>query len=228
MIALTGSTYAYYTYEVSDNVIGSNVTNDIDINYKQGSFINNSFMPINDNYAYLYANKYDFEIIVDKKYSDYEIGYLLSFININLDSEYYNWLEYIKFELYDVDNQISLFLGNFKNLKDNTLNLNNNMVILNTDYLNENNRCYNKEQCIYNYQLRLWVSDNCIEPNNIETCPNYQEQYNKYKEQHCKKINDNSYDCSSTTEVFVYENKQNELQNKSMSMNIKIDTGLRK
>ena len=226
MILCTGGTYAYYSFGISDNVVGSSVEEDINIDYKQGSFINNSFIPINDQYSSVLANKYDFEIIVDKKYVNYEIGLSVNLINIEMDEVFYNWLDYLKYELVDQNNNV-LINGDFKNIKDKTLNLNNNMIILDTDYLNESNACYNDVNCSYRYQLRIWLSDICIDSNNIETCPNYLEQLNKYNEENC--VNNNGiFDCSLATKSFVYENRQNELQNKKISMNLHVDTGLRK
>ena len=187
MMLCTGGTYAYYSFGISDNVVSSTVEEDIAIDYKQGDFINNNFLPINDQYSSILANKYDFEIIVDKKYVNYEIGVSVNLINIEMDEEFYNWL----------------------------------------DYLNESNSCYSDVNCSYKYQLRLWLSDICLDSNNIKTCPNYLEQLNKYNEENC--VNNNGvYDCSLATKSFVYENRQNELQNKKISMNLHVDTGLRK
>ena len=226
MILCTGGTYAYYSFGISDNVVEATVEDDIAIDYKQGSFINNTFLPINDQHSSVLANKYDFEIIVDKKYVNYEIGVSVNLINIEMDEVFSNWLDYLKYELVDQNNNV-LLNGDFKNIKDKTLNLNNNMIILDTDYLNESNACYNDVNCSYRYQLRIWLSDICSDSNNIETCPNYLEQLNSYQEQNC--VNNNGvYDCSLATKSFVYEIKQNELQNKKISMNLHVDTGLRK
>lgn len=229
MVGITGSTYAYYSYDIGNNVIDSQVLSNIDINYKEGNIIKGNYIPINSKYSYLYADKYNFEIIVDKKYANYEIGFLASFININLDKELYDWLDYIMYEIIDLDNNIPIIKGgSFKELKDNTLNLNKEMILLDTNYIDKNNRCYNQEKCTYKYQLRIWLKDNCIDSNKIQTCPDYKNQYKIYQEQNCKKINETEYDCSLTTKPFIYKNKQNEIQNKQMSMNLKIDTGLRK
>lgn len=226
MILCTGSTYAYYSFGISDNAVSSTVEEDIAILYNQGAFINNSFFPINDRYSNILANTYDFEIIVDKKYANYEIGVSVSLINIEMDEVFNNWLDYLKYELVDANNNV-LINGDFNEIKDKTLSLNNNFIILDTDYLNESNVCYNDINCSYKYQLRIWLSDICIDSNNIETCPNYFEQLNKYNEENCIN-NDGIYDCSLTTKSFVYENRQNELQNKKISMNLHVDTGVRK
>ena len=47
MALCTGSTYAYYSFGISDNVVSSTVEEDINIDYKQGDFISNDFIQKN-------------------------------------------------------------------------------------------------------------------------------------------------------------------------------------